>query len=233
MASAIGGIAGALIGGSASKSAASKQANAANAATALQREIWNQTREDQTPYREAGYNALRQLGDFQEPSLRAMDVMDEPGYQFGLQQGLGNIQNTAAARGGLYSGNALKALTQYGNDYATTKYGDAWNRLNSQSNTRWNRLASLAGVGQTANSQVAQAGQNYANQAGNIGMSNANAQGAAGMQQAGLWSNAINGVISDGNRANWWMGSNPSSAPGSDWLNRGGGFYGPNGIEGM
>ncbi len=181
----------AVIGSSAASSAAGKQAGAAKDANALQKYQYDTTREDQAPYREAGYDALKQLTAFQEPSMRGVDVMSEPGYQFGLQEGLNNVQNTAAARGGLYSGNALKALTQYGNDYATTKYGDAWNRMQTQSGNRWNRLAGLAGIGQTANQQVQSAGANYANAAGNNMMGAANAQGAAGMARGDIWGNAL------------------------------------------
>lgn len=135
--------------------------------------------------------------------------MAEPGYQFGLQEGLGNVQNTAAARGGLYSGNALKALTRYGNDYATTKFGEAANRAETNFGNRWGRLASLAGIGQTATNQTQQAGQNYATNVGNIGMSSANAQGAAGIAQGNIWGNALNQAGSALGRMNWG-GTSPS-----------------------
>jgi hypothetical protein len=211
----VGSIGGALIGGSATNSAAKKQADAARYATDLQRDIFDTTREDQTPYREAGYAALSRLGGLTDDGMIGpQDVMNEPGYQFGLQRGMDAVEQGAAARGGLYSGAAGKELAQFGNDYASTKYNDAWNRQQQMSGNRWNRLAGLAGIGQTANNQVATQGANYANNAGNIAMSNANAQGAAGMQQAGMWGNAINGVISAGNRANWWQSSPAGSTSG-------------------
>jgi hypothetical protein len=200
-------IGGAVIGGSATRSAAGKQADAAAAAAAEEGRQFDLIREDQAPYREAGVQALESLRNFQEPSLREIDVLGEPGYQFGLQQGRDVLEGSAAAGGGLYSGNTLKALTRYGNDYATTKYGDAWNRINTTAGNRWNRLASLAGIGQTANQQSAQAGMNYANALGQIGMSNANAQGAAGMARGQIWGNALNQVASVGNRAGWFGGN--------------------------
>jgi filamentous hemagglutinin len=83
--------------------------------------------------------------------------MAEPGYQFGLTQGRDILEGSAAARGGLYSGRALRELTQYGNDYATTRYGDAWNREQANFGNRWGRLAGLAGVGQSATQQVSAA----------------------------------------------------------------------------
>jgi hypothetical protein len=215
MPDAIGNVIGSFVGASATRSAARKQADAARYATDLQRDMYDTTREDQAPYREAGYAALERLGGLADDGMTGPgDVMNEPGYQFGLQQGIGAIEQGAAARGGLYSGAAGKELAQFGNDYATTKYGDAFNRQQSQVNTRWNRLAGLAGIGQTANQQVQTQGARYANAAGDAAMSNANAQGAAGMQQAGMWGNAINGVISAGNRANWWQSSPAGSTSG-------------------
>lgn len=55
-------------------------------------------------------------------------VAQEPGYQFGLKQGLDATQNSAAARGMLHSGNTLTGLNKYAQDYAGTKLGDAYNR---------------------------------------------------------------------------------------------------------
>jgi hypothetical protein len=74
----------------------------------------------------------------------------------------------------------LQALTDYGQDYASTEYGNAYNRL-----------ASLSGTAQGATSQMNQAGQNYANNVGNLAMgagdARANAALASGQAQAGMW----------------------------------------------
>lgn len=62
------------------------------------------------------------------------------------------MQASAAARGGLNSGATLKALTEFGNNYA-----------DQQGYTPYmNKLASLAGIGQTATNQTAQAGTQVA-----------------------------------------------------------------------
>jgi hypothetical protein len=96
-----------------------------------------------------------------------------PGYQFGLDEGNKQIQSSAAARGGLYSGAAMKSLQKFGNDYA-----------DQQGYTPYmNRLAGLFGGAQTASSAVGNAGQNYAHQAG-ANMQNAANYRATGMQNA-------------------------------------------------
>jgi hypothetical protein len=204
VAAAVGG---AVIGAKATGDAADTQAAAAAEANALQRYMYDTTRADQAPYREAGVDALGRLRGFSDRMLRPDEVMAEPGYQFGLREGIDNIESTAAARGGLYSGNTLKGLTRFANDYATTKFNEAWNRSETAQSTRWNRLAALAGIGQTATNQVQSAGQNYANGVGNTLMSNANAQGAAGMARADIWGNALNQLGSAASRGNWFGGT--------------------------
>lgn len=191
------GVVNAGMGSKANRDASRGQQAAADAALALQREQYDQTREDNRMRMQVGDNALSRLagmGDFQAPT--SAEVMAEPGYQFGLEQGQANIQNTAAAKGGLYSGNALKALTKFGGDYATGRYNDAYNRSKAASDTQWGRLSSLAGIGQTAQTQVNGAGNAYANNAGNIGQNNANAQGAAGIANANIWGSALNQGVS-------------------------------------
>lgn len=182
---------------------------------AEQRRQFDTVRLDSQPWRQTGVSALEQLRGLMDvdPSPTAESVMAEPGYQFGLTQGRNAMESSAAARGGLYSGNALRELTQFGGDYATGRFNDAFNRQRTSFGDRWNRLSGLAGTGQVATQQVGAAGQNMANNVsnmygsnadrqgsllmgtanaiGNTGMSNANAQGAARMNQANIWGNAL------------------------------------------
>lgn len=107
-----------------------------------------------------------------------------PGYQFGLQTGFDQVQASAAARGGLYSGATLKALDKFGRDYA-----------DQQGYTPYmNSLANLAGMGQVANSQNAAAGQNYANQTGYNLTNAANARASGITQSANTWGQAASGI---------------------------------------
>ncbi len=191
---------GGVLGAGAAKDAATSQADAARDANWYQNQQYNQTREDQAPWRQAGTQALSQMQDpnFQK-TFGANDYQQDPGYQFRLQEGQNAINASAAARGMANSGATMKALTKYGQDYATNDYQNAYNRFNNDQTTRFNRLSSLAGVGQQANNQLAQAGQNYANQVGQNTMAIGNAQSAGQIGQ----SNALNGAI--GNGMNSWM----------------------------
>ena len=160
MALAIGGSA--LLGASASKSAANTQAASADRSIDLQREMFNKQLELQQPFQEAGVNALNRM-----QSGDVMGMMD-PSYKFRFGEGLKALDRTAAARGGLISGGALKAAQRYGQEFASNEFGNAYNRL-----------ASMAGLGQTAtNAQSGAAGQFGVN-AGNL-MTGAGAARASG-----------------------------------------------------
>ena len=189
-------VVGSLIGAKASKSAASTQAAAANQASDLQREIFQQTRADQEPWRQAGVNAL---GVMQSTAgnvpaafnFGAGDYQADPGYAFRLSEGQKALDRQAAARGGLISGGALKAAQRFGQEMGSQEYQNAYNRAFTgygtdvaRENQLYNRQAALAGIGQTATNLVGTAGQNYATNVGNLMTGGAAAQAAGQVGQA-------------------------------------------------
>jgi hypothetical protein len=192
-----------LFGSRAASKAADTQAAAADRAAELQAEQYRQTREDQAPYRQAGYNALAEMqrtagnvpGAFK---FGAGDYQADPGYAFRLSEGQKALDRSAAARGGLISGGALRAAQRYGQEMGSQEFGNAYNRALTGYNTGvasenqlYNRQAGLAGIGQTSTNLVGQAGQNYATTAGNL-MTGAGAAQAAG--QVGV-ANAVTGGL--------------------------------------
>lgn len=100
-------------------------------------------------------------------NFTAQDFETDPGYQFRIGEGQKQIESSAAARGGLLSGAAAKALTKYNQNFASNEYGNVYNRFRANQGDVYNRLASLAGVGQQATNATQQAGQNYATGASN------------------------------------------------------------------
>lgn len=194
--SAIAGIGGSIIGANAASDAADKQTAAANHASDLQKEMYDQTRADQEPWRQAGGVALGQLSDpYFQKTFNPTDMESvDPGYNFRLQEGQKALERSAAAKGGLQTGGTLKAISRYGQDYASNEYQNAYNRFTNDQTNRFNRTAAVAGVGQTANNSLATAGQSYANNVGNNMMGAANAQGAAGIAGANAWSGGISGL---------------------------------------
>lgn len=219
-------IGGAVIGGASSiiggNKAAKAQQQASNAANAESARQYNQTRADQlamlaqqradqAPWLDAGKNALAQLvngtqagGQFAKTFTMA-DFQADPGYQFRLDEGTRAIERSAAARGGLLSGAAAKALTRYSQGMASDEFNNAYNRFNNDKSTGFNRLASLAGVGQAATNQVGQASQNAWGSIASAGQNNSssiqnNLIGAGNARASGYVgaANAINSGISQG-----------------------------------
>jgi hypothetical protein len=160
MALAIGGSA--FLGANAASKAASTQAGSADRATELQERMFNKQLELQEPFRQSGINALNKIesGDI-------MGSMD-PSYSFRFQEGLKALDRQAASRGGLISGGALRAAQRYGQDVASTEFGNAYNRL-----------ASRAGFGQTASTNMGGAAGQFGTNAGNL-MTGAGAARASG-----------------------------------------------------
>ena len=142
---------------------------------------------------------------FQAPTN--VTEQNDPGYQFRLNQGTQALQNSAAAKGDLLSGNTLAGITQYGQDYASNEYQNVYNRAFNQYATQYNqfkqnqadiynRLASISGLGQTTAGQLGMMGQNSANSIGNTLLSSAGQIGNS-LQNAGAAT--ASGYASQGN----------------------------------
>ena len=208
--SVAGNVVGGLLGGKAAKSAANTQAASADRATELQREMYEKNIELNAPFREAGLSAQNKLLDYLGLSAGAggkyakdfsmADFEQDPGYAFRMSEGLKGLDRTAAARGGMLSGAALRGATRYGQDMASQEYTNAFNRYQTNRANQLNPLQSLMGAGQTAAGQVANAGQDYANQAGQNYMSAGNARASGYVGNANAWSNAIGNAYNQYNQ---------------------------------
>lgn len=106
------------------------------------------------------------------------DVESEPGYQFGMDQGMQAMDRSAAARGNLLSGASLKAAQRFGQDYAGTKFNDAYQRDNNNKNRAFNWLMGLTTMGQNSTVQQATTNQQVGNNLSNLAIQQGNAQAA-------------------------------------------------------
>jgi hypothetical protein len=130
------------------------------------------------------------------------DLVNEPGFKFGLDQGNKAIENAARARGMSMSPATVKELLRYSNDYAGTKYGEAFNRDMSNRTTKYNFLTGTSGGGQQAAQTVGNAGMNMATNVGGLMTGAANARGAAGIAGANAMSGGINNAVNMYNQNN-------------------------------
>lgn len=210
-------VVGAYTSGEAAESAETASRDASVRSTEEQRRQYNQTRDDQAPYREAGYNALRRLqgqpaqsqhGDIanvlngriqaggqylggggqpllqgggqgpgiddqgqplpeyqstpmynafqggQDPSqyqaapaftFNPDQLVNSPGYQFRLNQGLEAVNRGTAKAGNLNSGNRLLELQKFGQGFASNEYGNEYARQFGANQDAFNR--NVAGYG--------------------------------------------------------------------------------------
>ena len=197
--------------------AAELQLQAQRESNALQKEMYYKNIELQEPWRAAGQNALGKLtaginaGQFGTVTPYAQATpfsftaaefakQQDPGYAFRLAEGNRALNQAAAARGGLISGNALKAAQRYGQEMGSQEFQNAYNRAltgynvneanrltaynaNQQAKSNaYNQLAGVSGTGQTTAQQIASLGSQYASNVGNAATNAANAIG-------GLYSN--------------------------------------------
>ena len=202
-------VAAAVIGAGASIYGASQQAKAAQSAAnaskkasdqsiQLQRDIYNQNRADQEPWRQAGLTALNTLAN------PLANFQASPDYQFRMSQGLNAVNQNRATAGLLNSGSALKGLNDYAQNTAAGEFG-SW----------WNRQAGLAGIGQDANRANATSGANYADSTQNALMANAGNQMQSSYYRANANAQGVGnalGAVSWGLQ-NWTPGGSGASNP--------------------
>jgi hypothetical protein len=197
----------AVIGGAmssrASKKASRAQQQAADQSAQLQREMFNRQVELNEPFRQAGITGQNELlrllglgGDAASAGYGSLgrnytmaDLELDPGYGFRLSEGMKALDRTAAARGGMMSGAALKAAGRFGQDMASQEYMNAFNRAQALKSERLGVLGSLYGAGQTAAQQVSNAAGQYG--AGNMMMESGRARASGYIGSANAITNAL------------------------------------------
>lgn len=219
LAAAVGG--GAVLGAGASIYASNQQADAAGKALQFQQGVYRDqqknfadTKTSLAPYLNSGTNALGYLNRLNSGDMSKF--FTSPDYQFRLGQGLDTLQNSAAAKGGLLSGNAMRAISDYGQNTAAKEFSDYWNRMFAQ--TQLGQQATL-GQGSIALGQ-GQLGASMGNMVGNtmMGIGQANASGPVGA------ANSINSGIGNYAFLNSYLNKNaPGSAYPSNSIYGGGG----------
>ena len=185
----VGSVGSAVIASNAASKAADQQAEAAREAAALTQ-----------PYTDAGVTGQNKLmeylgigGDSDAEGYGQYATAEftpdqflagqDPAYAFRMDEGLKALDQTAAARGGLLSGNALQAAQTYGQGLASQEYQNAFTRYQTERANTLGSYQALQSVGQNAavqqGSQITAAG---------------NAQAAGTVASANVWSDAISNI---------------------------------------
>lgn len=103
-----------------------------------------------------------------------------PDYQFRQSEGVKALDQSAAARGGALSGNALRAVTDYSSNLAAGEYGNYVNRLMGMAQLGQQGVSGATGAITGAGGALmgAQQAQGDARASGVLGTTNAIGQGA-------------------------------------------------------
>jgi hypothetical protein len=80
-----------------------------------------------------------QYGDFTPPT--GTDVWNDPSYQFRFGEGFRGLENSKAAQGVIGTGGSIKDFINYGQNFASNEYNNAYNRsLQTYATNRSNAL---------------------------------------------------------------------------------------------
>jgi hypothetical protein len=159
--------------GSAAERAASGVSTAAGNSNLMLSQLFGNVSAANQPYQAAGQGAANTLASSLAPGgdltqkFTGVDMSNDPGYQFRLDQGQQALERSAAARGGVLGGGAAKAETQFAQGFASNEYQNAFNRFTQQQQQKYGMLAGAAQIGQTANNNQTQASENFGGQISN------------------------------------------------------------------
>lgn len=231
--SLIGGILGissGLMGSSTAKQGSQEMAQGNLLAMLMQKQMFDQVQGQLQPFREFGSNALQTLapliglgGDPLSSPLTAKfaptieRLMQTPGYQFTLDQGLRNVQNAFAAKGLGSSSNALRGAAEYATGLASQTFNDQFRNYWTENQNIFNMLSGAGQTGLSAAGMGAQAAPQFANMMGSAaqGYGNALGQGTIGANNA-LWRGigdaygVLNASPTLGGNMNSWWNQSPS-----------------------
>ncbi len=141
-----------VVAGASQSSAARKGRMASESRTrgaqAYQKEIYGGAKDRFAPYIKAGKYGIEGARDLlKDPS----SITKTPGYQFRLGEGRRTREQSAAARGSLFSGSTMEELIRYGQNFASEEYQN-----------EFSRRMQLAGTGIQANTVVSNVGMKAA-----------------------------------------------------------------------
>lgn len=211
----------ALIGGGASLFASGQQSDAAQqalqqqqAALAFQREVDARNQRNLKPYLGLGKEAVGQLGSLMGGDFS--NFFESPDYKFRFNEGMRGLENSAAARGGLLSGNFLRGATDFGQRAASQEYGNYFNRIMETARLGQNSAVGAGSLGTQSAGQYGQTAGQIGNAYNTLGAANASGVvGAANAMTGGVQNYLFMNALAN-RPGSVYSGSSPvATAPGA------------------
>jgi len=186
--------------GRAATNAANIGVNAADRATALQTQMYQDQLSRSQPFYQTSVNALGPYtkgimgssedqaagrpGTLVRPFDPYKDYTQSPYYQFSLDKKLKDYTNKLASMGRVDSGPMRRGVLDIASAVGQEDITNAYNRYNQDLSTQRTALGNLAGYGPPAAAVQNAASSNYATNVGNLGMGAAANQADAGLAAA-------------------------------------------------
>lgn len=140
-------------------------------------------------------------GSLMKP-FAAFEYSADPGYAFRLAEGTKALERSAAARGGLLSGGALRETQRYGQGLASqeyqnaySRYKDAYDRYMAQNLQQYNMLAQQQGRGYTAGTALSDLSSGYGANIANLTLGGGNVRAESVLGQQSAYTQGVNSLI--------------------------------------
>ncbi|MEM6682588.1 MAG: hypothetical protein AAF607_10125 [Pseudomonadota bacterium] len=134
-----------------------------------------------------GFNLQQVYNQPAEPTQQLTEAgtfETSPGYEFRRDEGIKAVERSAASRGLLNSGRAVKAVQRFGDGLAADEF-----------NNYANRLATFAGLGQTAGAQTGQFGAAAARGIANTELASGAARASSYQNTGGAINSTIENLL--------------------------------------
>jgi hypothetical protein len=193
-------VGGAIIGGymtsQATKSAAQTQADAAARAQGQLLATGERAADVYNPYVNKGVIALNKMSEdpyfTQQFTNKDLNATLAPGYDFRLRQGQQANLQASNLTGGAVSGNALRSLQDYSQNFASGEYGTAFNQFQVQRSNIYSNLNSIADMGLRGTTGQANAMIGTGTNVANVTSAAGNAQAASQIAQGNIYGSVAN-----------------------------------------
>jgi hypothetical protein len=199
---AVGTVASGYMQSQATKGAAQTQADAQARAQAQLLETGERASNVYAPYIDKGVTSLNKMSEdpyfTQQFTNRDLNANLAPGYDFRLGQGQKANLMASNASGGAVSGNALRSLQDYTQNFASGEYANAFNQFQTQRGNIFSNLRDIANFGLTATTGKANAMLGTGTNIASLTSAAGNAQAANQIAQGNIYGNTIQGVANAG-----------------------------------
>jgi len=224
----VGSVASGYLAGQGAKSAAKIQADAQARAQGQLLETGSAAANVYNPYVNKGVTALNKMSEdpyfTQQFTNQDLNANLAPSYDFRLRQGQQANLMANNATGGAVSGNALRSLQDYTQNFASGEYANAFNQFQAQRGNIFSNLKDIANFGLTGTTGQANAMVGTGTNIASLTAAGGNAQAASQIAQGNIYGNTAQGIANAGmyygmNRPQYYQPTQQNMQPNSTGSN--------------